>query len=140
MQRPDYIKNSSCDGVSADVLGCFYDNIVYTPFIHIEDEVDLKNITSKKRTPRTFTSYSPNTASYKSCPLDQDQKLSCPMLPKRTPSAPQLVSSKCRSQKLESCGERTQRRRRHDRLGKNGALFLRGQDCLFSETLLGRRT
>jgi len=48
MQRPDYIKNSSCEGVSADVLGCFYDNIVYTPFIHIEDEVDLKNITSKK--------------------------------------------------------------------------------------------
>ncbi|KAG9189731.1 hypothetical protein G6011_06599 [Alternaria panax] len=48
MQRPDYIKNSSCDGVSADVLGCFYDNIVYTPFIHIEDEVDLKNITLKK--------------------------------------------------------------------------------------------
>ncbi|KAL6150622.1 hypothetical protein ACJBU6_10902 [Exserohilum turcicum] len=48
MQRPDYIKNSSCEGVSADVLGCFYDNIVYTPFIHIDDEVDLKNITSKK--------------------------------------------------------------------------------------------
>ncbi|KAH7359636.1 hypothetical protein BKA66DRAFT_472490 [Pyrenochaeta sp. MPI-SDFR-AT-0127] len=48
MQRPDYIKNSSCEGVSDDVLGCFYDNIVYTPFIHIEDEVDLKNITSKK--------------------------------------------------------------------------------------------
>jgi hypothetical protein len=48
MQRPDYIKISSCDGVSADVLGCFYDNISYTPFIHIEDEVDLKNITSKK--------------------------------------------------------------------------------------------
>lgn len=48
MQRSDYIKNSSCDGVSDEVLGCFYDNIVYTPFIHIEDEVDLKNITSKK--------------------------------------------------------------------------------------------
>ncbi|CAO2651660.1 Nn.00g042300.m01.CDS01 [Neocucurbitaria sp. VM-36] len=48
MQRPDYIKNSSCEGVSEDVLGCFYDNIVYTPFIHIEDEVDLKNISSKK--------------------------------------------------------------------------------------------
>lgn len=48
MQRPDYIKNSSCEGVSDDVLGCFYDNIVYTPFIHIDDEVDLKNITSKK--------------------------------------------------------------------------------------------
>jgi hypothetical protein len=48
MSRLDYIKNSSCDGVSEDVLGCFYDNVVYTPFIHIEDEVDLKNISSKK--------------------------------------------------------------------------------------------
>ncbi|KAH7065838.1 protein transport protein sec73 [Paraphoma chrysanthemicola] len=48
MQRPDYIKNSSCEGVSDDVLGCFYDNVVYTPFIHIEDELDLKNISSKK--------------------------------------------------------------------------------------------
>jgi len=48
MTRLDYIKNSSCEGVSDDVLGCFYDNVVYTPFIHIEDEVDLKNISSKK--------------------------------------------------------------------------------------------
>jgi hypothetical protein len=48
MSRLDYIKNSSCEGVSDDVLGCFYDNVVYTPFIHIEDEVDLKSISSKK--------------------------------------------------------------------------------------------
>ncbi|KAF2001641.1 hypothetical protein P154DRAFT_553603 [Amniculicola lignicola CBS 123094] len=48
MQRADYIKNSSCDGVSDDVLACIYDNIVYTPFIHIEDDVDLKNISSKR--------------------------------------------------------------------------------------------
>jgi hypothetical protein len=48
MQRGDYIKNSSCDGVSADVLGCIYDNVVYTPFIHIEDDVDLKTISSKR--------------------------------------------------------------------------------------------
>ncbi|KAF2686233.1 hypothetical protein K458DRAFT_299313 [Lentithecium fluviatile CBS 122367] len=52
MQRADYIKNSSCDGVSEEVLGCFYDNIVYTPFIHIEDEVDLKS-NSVKRSKRT---------------------------------------------------------------------------------------
>ncbi|KAF1961630.1 hypothetical protein CC80DRAFT_195280 [Byssothecium circinans] len=52
MQRVDYIKNSSCEGVSEDVLGCFYDNVIYTPFIHIEDEVDLKNLSSK-RTKRT---------------------------------------------------------------------------------------
>jgi hypothetical protein len=52
MQRADYIKNSACDGVSDDALGCIYDNIVYTPFIHIEDEVDLKTLTSRssKRT------------------------------------------------------------------------------------------
>jgi hypothetical protein len=48
MTRLDYIKNSSCEGVSEDVLGCFYDNVVYTPFIHIEDDVDLKSISSKK--------------------------------------------------------------------------------------------
>jgi hypothetical protein len=48
MQRNDYIKNSSCEGVSDDVLGCIYDNVVYTPFIHIEDEVDLKAITSRR--------------------------------------------------------------------------------------------
>ncbi|KAF2270113.1 hypothetical protein CC78DRAFT_528605 [Lojkania enalia] len=48
MQRTDYIKNSSCEGVSEDVLGCIYDNIVYTPFIHIEDEVDLKNVASRR--------------------------------------------------------------------------------------------
>ncbi|KAF2875127.1 hypothetical protein BDV95DRAFT_564373 [Massariosphaeria phaeospora] len=48
MQRLDYIKNSSCEGVSEDVLGCIYDNTVYTPFIHIEDEVDLKGITMRR--------------------------------------------------------------------------------------------
>lgn len=48
MQRADYIKNSSCEGVSEDVLGCIYDNVVYTPFIHIDDDVDLKTISSKR--------------------------------------------------------------------------------------------
>ncbi|KAF2652165.1 hypothetical protein K491DRAFT_695812 [Lophiostoma macrostomum CBS 122681] len=48
MQRPDYIKNSSCEGVSDDVLGCIYDNVVYTPFIHIDDDVDIKTITSRR--------------------------------------------------------------------------------------------
>lgn len=48
MQRADYIKIASCEGVSDDVLGCLYDNIVYTPFIHIEDDVDLKNMTSRR--------------------------------------------------------------------------------------------
>ncbi|KAI0016741.1 hypothetical protein F4780DRAFT_665518 [Xylariomycetidae sp. FL0641] len=38
MQKTDYLKNTSGEGISDDVLECFYDNITYTPFIHVEDE------------------------------------------------------------------------------------------------------
>lgn len=41
MQKHDYIKNTSGQRVSDDVLGCFYDNICYTPFVHYEEEVDI---------------------------------------------------------------------------------------------------
>ncbi|KAI9780456.1 MAG: hypothetical protein M1839_006730 [Geoglossum umbratile] len=41
MQRQDYIKNTSGEGISDDILECFYDNISYTPFIHVEDDVDI---------------------------------------------------------------------------------------------------
>ncbi|KAF2481722.1 hypothetical protein BDY17DRAFT_252649, partial [Neohortaea acidophila] len=41
MQKQDYIKNTSGQSVSDDVLGCFYDNICYTPFVHFEEEVDI---------------------------------------------------------------------------------------------------
>ncbi|KKK12862.1 hypothetical protein ARAM_006487 [Aspergillus rambellii] len=37
MQKPDYVKNTRGEGVSEDVLECFYENISYTPFIRIED-------------------------------------------------------------------------------------------------------
>jgi hypothetical protein len=53
MGRNDYIKNSTCEGVSEDVLGCVYDNIIYTPFIKIEDEVDLKGGVATRRSKRT---------------------------------------------------------------------------------------
>ncbi|KAI6868096.1 hypothetical protein KC338_g4134 [Hortaea werneckii] len=41
MTRQDYIKNTSGQGVADEVLGCFYDNICYTPFVHYEEEVDI---------------------------------------------------------------------------------------------------
>ncbi|KAK3676185.1 hypothetical protein LTR78_003935 [Recurvomyces mirabilis] len=41
MQRHDYIKNTSGQHVADEVLGCFYDNICYTPFVHYEEEVDI---------------------------------------------------------------------------------------------------
>lgn len=37
MQKPDYVKNTRGEGISEDILECFYENISYTPFIHVED-------------------------------------------------------------------------------------------------------
>lgn len=41
MSKADYIKNTSSVGLPAEVLGCFYDNIVFAPFIFIEDPLDI---------------------------------------------------------------------------------------------------
>lgn len=41
MQKQDYVKNTSGQNVSDDILACFYDNICYTPFIHFDEEVDI---------------------------------------------------------------------------------------------------
>lgn len=52
MQKPDYIKNTRGEGIFDDILECFYDNISYTPFIHVEDDVDLgadRNATIKSK-------------------------------------------------------------------------------------------
>ncbi|TFK57363.1 hypothetical protein OE88DRAFT_1651044 [Heliocybe sulcata] len=41
MSKPDYIKNTRLPGVLPEVLDCFYDNIVFAPFIFIEDPLDI---------------------------------------------------------------------------------------------------
>ncbi|KAF5382956.1 hypothetical protein D9757_006388 [Collybiopsis confluens] len=41
MTKPDYIKNTRMPGVAPEVLDCFYDNIVFVPFIFVEDPVDV---------------------------------------------------------------------------------------------------
>ncbi|KAJ8107279.1 hypothetical protein ONZ43_g6784 [Nemania bipapillata] len=41
MQKADYLKNTRGEGIFDDVLECFYDNISYTPFIHLEDDVQI---------------------------------------------------------------------------------------------------
>ena len=41
MQKTDYLKNTRGEGISEDILGVFYDNITYTPFIHVEDDLDI---------------------------------------------------------------------------------------------------
>ncbi|KAL8953583.1 MAG: hypothetical protein Q9222_000578 [Ikaeria aurantiellina] len=41
MQKQDYTKNSRGTGVADEILECFYDNILYTPFIHVDDDLDI---------------------------------------------------------------------------------------------------
>ncbi|KAJ7597187.1 hypothetical protein C8J56DRAFT_311089 [Mycena floridula] len=41
MTKADYIKNTRLPGVAPEVLDCFYDNIVFAPFIFVEDPLDL---------------------------------------------------------------------------------------------------
>ena len=64
MQKHDYTKNARGQGVADEILECFYDNISYTPFIHVDDDVDIngervvarklkKNIFAKNGTDHT---------------------------------------------------------------------------------------
>ncbi|KAK4229825.1 hypothetical protein QBC38DRAFT_77675 [Podospora fimiseda] len=41
MQKADYLKNTRGEGIFDDILEVFYDNITYTPFIHVEDDIDI---------------------------------------------------------------------------------------------------
>ncbi len=41
MQKHDYTKIARDHGVADEILECFYDNISYTPFIHVDDDVDI---------------------------------------------------------------------------------------------------
>ncbi|ESK98359.1 sec7 domain protein [Moniliophthora roreri MCA 2997] len=41
MTKADYIKNTRLPGVAPEVLDCFYDNIVFAPFIFVEDPLDV---------------------------------------------------------------------------------------------------
>ncbi|EJD04146.1 uncharacterized protein FOMMEDRAFT_19430 [Fomitiporia mediterranea MF3/22] len=41
MTKADYVKNTKLVGVSTDVLEYFFDNIVFAPFIFIEDPLDV---------------------------------------------------------------------------------------------------
>ncbi|KAH8425494.1 Arf family guanine nucleotide exchange factor SYT1 [Aspergillus melleus] len=51
MQKPDYVKNCRGEGLAEDILECFYENISYTPFIHIEDgNATGRNLSKPRRT------------------------------------------------------------------------------------------
>ncbi|KAI5304405.1 hypothetical protein KEM56_006535 [Ascosphaera pollenicola] len=52
MQRADYVRNTRDDIIADEILECFYENISYTPFIHVEDDTTLN---TKSLTPSTST-------------------------------------------------------------------------------------
>ncbi|SPQ21707.1 87e9b189-206f-4388-95b2-c76a7c566c31 [Thermothielavioides terrestris] len=41
MQKADYLKNTRGEGIYDEVLEVFFDNITYTPFIRVEDDLDI---------------------------------------------------------------------------------------------------
>lgn len=52
MQKAQYLKNTGGQGIFDNVLESFYDNITYTPFIHMEDDDsngDHASLTKSKR-------------------------------------------------------------------------------------------
>lgn len=61
MQKNDYVKNAKGQGVAEEILECFYDNISYTPFIHVEDDVDINGERITAHRPRKSLFTKPST-------------------------------------------------------------------------------
>jgi hypothetical protein len=76
MSKPDYLKNLGGQGICDDVLDCFYDNIIYTPFIHLEDDEDILTMRTKKADRKTAKAARAAKAAIKNGPTDPTKKLS----------------------------------------------------------------
>lgn len=65
MQKADYLKNTRGEGIFDDILEVFYDNITYTPFIHVEDDFDINGdriVAQKARKRSLFPNAAPDPA------------------------------------------------------------------------------
>ncbi|KAK0626662.1 hypothetical protein B0T14DRAFT_111932 [Immersiella caudata] len=65
MQKADYLKNTKGEGIFDEILEVFYDNITYTPFIHVEDDFDINGeriITHKAKKKSLFPNGAPDPA------------------------------------------------------------------------------
>ena len=64
MLKSDYTKNARGQGVADEILECFYDNISYTPFIHVEDDLDIsgERVGAAKLRKSLFTKQSTDSA------------------------------------------------------------------------------
>jgi hypothetical protein len=70
MQKSDYVRNTRGEGVSDDVLECIYENIAYTPFIHIEDTPSHSRQLAKPRRPLFKTASSEHLSRVSREPVD----------------------------------------------------------------------
>ncbi|PGH08967.1 hypothetical protein GX51_01024 [Blastomyces parvus] len=71
MQKPDYVRNTQGEGVAVEILECFYENIIYTPFIHVEDELNLSRLMAPKtRKPLLKVASADNLPSFSRDPID----------------------------------------------------------------------
>ena len=63
MQKHDYTKNARGQGVADEILEYFYDNISYTPFIQVEDDVDIngERLVARKARKNIFNKPSADT-------------------------------------------------------------------------------
>ena len=67
MQKSDYVRNSQeQSGIAAEILEYFYDNIAYTPFIHVEDDMHpVEDKVAAEKSAQRRSSKMPNTPSLK---------------------------------------------------------------------------
>ncbi|GFF32454.1 arf guanine nucleotide exchange factor sec74 [Aspergillus udagawae] len=70
MQKSDYVRNTRGEGVSDDILECIYENIAYTPFIHIEDTPSHSRQLGKPRRPLFKTPSSEHLSRVSREPVD----------------------------------------------------------------------
>ncbi|KKZ64014.1 hypothetical protein EMCG_01675 [[Emmonsia] crescens] len=71
MQKPDYVRNTQGEGVAVEILECFYENIIYTPFIHVEDDLNLGRLLAPKpRKPLFKVASADNLPSFSRDPID----------------------------------------------------------------------
>ncbi|KAF2674100.1 hypothetical protein BT63DRAFT_365940 [Microthyrium microscopicum] len=73
MTKPGYVKNTSIEGISNDVLECFYDNIIYTPFIRVEEDQDVMTMRRRKDR-KTLKAAKAAKAAIKNVPSDPTKK------------------------------------------------------------------
>jgi hypothetical protein len=74
MSKADYLKNLRGQGTADEILDCFYDNVIYTPFIRVEDEQDIMAVRSRRTNRKTARAAKAAKLAIKNGPSDGTRK------------------------------------------------------------------